>query len=316
MHGRVELRVEPTRAAAVGCVVVGIPLDVDYWVLDALSCGVPPRVVAFPDRVDRTVVAYAAYEAAYGKLLGTTAKAIKSKVSAMRCGAQDNEFQISVTCEKTLFSVRKNASEVLAKMKFGTLYTRYEGLCRTIGVAPDADGYDHAAAEANRALQSRVLVVMVGRVGAKPDDVARAAQLLDESVKDVPPKTPGKPRRVDINGAGRVGEVYESLDAPGLEGVILRNFVESKLKDIRTDLTASRLYFPKNRIRGVHGLAGPAKRAQVDRFAQALLRLGDETLGALVFTAARGCLAPTESLKITGRVSARSAAAAIDRALA
>lgn len=308
-HGKLQLHVEPTRAAPAACVVIGIPFRINHWVLDALACETAPINTA---RFDETVVAYAAFEAARDKLQGTTVDEVKNRVTSTECGAQGDEFLVSVTCDKTLPSARKCAGLALEQLRFGVLFKRYTALCRSVNVPPDRSAFDHAAYEANQALQAGVTVVVTGRVNALSEKVAKTARQLSSKIKNSPPKARGTARRVRTESEVDLLALYGTVRAPGLEGVIVRNYVAGGLAGIRTHLVSGQFYFPKNRARGVRGLKQPKKQI---KFAKKLLRLENEALGALVYIAARSCHVPTISLRIAGVADVTGIVSAIDRAL-
>lgn len=308
-HGKLQLHVEPTRAAINSCVLLSIPFRVNYWVIDALACKTGPLNTA---RFDETVVAYAAFEAARYKLQGTTVDEMKNRVTSTACGAQGDEFLISVTCDKTLPAARKCAGLVLEQLNFSKLFGRYSALCRSVNVLPERPAFDSAAREANQALQAGVTVVVTGRVGASPERVMATAQQLSRKIKNIPPKDKGTARRVRAESEIDILARYGTVRAAGLEGVLVRNYIAAGLKGIRTHLASGRVYFPKNRIRGVRALKRRKKEA---KFAGRLLKLEHEALGALVYIAARSCHVPAVSLRIVGTMDEAGVVSAIDRAL-
>ena len=90
--------------------VVGIPFPANFWVVQTLRAGGggTPHDTA---RFNQSMLAYAAYEAIREKLSGSIVKAVKNKVVGSECGAQGDEFLISVTCAPTLATARDRATE-------------------------------------------------------------------------------------------------------------------------------------------------------------------------------------------------------------
>jgi hypothetical protein len=304
--GKITLRVEPSRKAAAGCVTVAIPFRANHWVLDAAESGCDPLDVA---HFDISALGYAAFEAAQDKIMGSTAAIAAHKATKMCCGAQGDHFLISVVCDKTFSSARKNAGSIIAALRFGSLYSRYAEVCKRIGYKPDKDGFNAAATAANSAVKSGLIVVVSGRVNTKAEPVEKGAVTLAKKVRDSPPKSKGKTR--SLAAARSVDEKYSYLNAPGLEGVIVHNFVSVKgVKDLH--LASGRLYYPNSRARAVGGLKVASK---IDPFAKAFGKLGNEAAPLLVFEAASCCMVTPAALKATGDLTTTTVKAAIRKAL-
>lgn len=320
--GAVAVRVEPTRAATQACVVVGIPFPVNYWVIHALQAGTP---AALYDAAlfDQSVVAFAAYEAVQEKLSGSTVDAIKNKVVDSACGAQDGEFLISVTCAPTLASARKCAGIVLQNLRWGSLYQRYTNWCKAFGVRADKAAFSHAAAVANAATQRGVIAVFAGKVSATKDSAVRTADLLAKKVKDAPPKESGRARRIALadielpEGQERfLEDNYRQHLAPGLQGVVVHNFVDSNVRGGPSHLVSGVLYVSARKDAQAKRLAATAGASgKAAKYAASLLRLGDEARGALVFIAAKGCYVGSAHLVVSGSLTVGSASGAIRTSL-
>lgn len=308
--GAVSVRVEPTRAATQACVVVGIPFETNHWVFDALrgSC-FPPANVGDTSRLDETVLAFAAFEAVREKLDGTTVDAIRNRVVDASCGAQGAEFLISVTCAPTLASARKCAGIVLQNLRWGTFFSRYSNWCQSLGVRPDKAAFSQAAAEANAAVATRVVVVATGKVAATEAGVAKTVEALGRKLKDAPPKETGRPRVVLPEELSFGGEPrYVAHPAGGLAGVVVHNFVDSSARGEPSHLVSGTLFVAKKKEADAARLA---KGERPTKYVQALLGLKEEARGALVFIAAKGCFTGTADLVAAGGLPAEPTAAAI-----
>ena len=317
--GGVTVRVEPTRAASTACVVVGIPFPVNYWVLHALKAGTPAALHDV-ELFDQSVVAYVAYEAVLEKLAGSTVDAIKNKVVAADCGGQGGEFLISVSCAPTLAAARKCVGIVLQNLRWGTLFQRYANWCKAFEVRADKAAFSHAAEVANAAVQRGVIAVFTGKVDANEEGAARTADLLSRKTKDVGPKEAGRARVVTLADMGleedAVAEEFRPHAAPGLSGIVVQGFVITNSRGEPPHLSSGILYVPVRSDALVKRLAATAGASgKPAKYAASLLRLGEDTRGALVYTAAKGCHVETASLTISGGISESGASGAIRAAL-
>jgi hypothetical protein len=317
--GGVTVRVEPTRAAPTACVVVGIPFTANHWVLHALKAGTPAALHDV-ELFDQTLVAYVAYEAVLEKLAGSTVEAIKNKVVSADCGAQGGEFLISVTCAPTLAAARKCVGIVLQNLRWGALYQRYANWCKAFEVRADKAAFSHAAAVANAATQRGVVAVFTGKVEADHAGAARTADLLSRKAKDSGPKEAGRPREVALADigleGGAVAKEFKAHAAPGLSGVVVLGFVVTNGRGEPPHLASGILYVPVRTDALVRRLAAASGAASKPaKYASSLLRLGEDTRGALVYTAAKGCFVGTASLTVGGGASEAGASGAIRAAL-
>jgi hypothetical protein len=297
----VSLRVEPCRAASQACAVVAIPLATNYWVFRALRAGVAEALLAV-DRFDETVVAFAAFEAAEEKLRGSTAAAIKNRVSAAACGAQGGEFLISATCAPTLAAARKCAGIILRSLRWGGLFRRYSEWCRVLGAGPDRGAFCRAAARARASMLAGVEVVLAGKVEASPEGAQRTAELLARKLRQgARPREKGRARALSLpalrDGAQTPLELFSPGPAPGLLGVVALNFANSNGRGEPAHLVSGILFIPK---RGEGLVRSLARGRRAAKFAVSFLRLGREARGALVYFAALGCLLASADLCVGG----------------
>ena len=316
--GNVAVRVEPTRAATQACVVVGIPLPVNYWVIHALQSGTVDALYD-AELFDQSIVAYAAYESARDKLCGSTVNAIKNRVVDTSCGAQSGEFLISVTCAPSLASARKCAGVVFDNLRWGSLYSRYAQWCKAFGVIADKAAFSHAAEAANRATQGSIEIVITGKVDTDEEATARTSELLLRKVKDMPPKEGGRARRVELGHMdlpeGReefLASNFRQRPAPGLSGVVVQNFVDINTRGSPSHLVSGTLFVPTRIDAGARRLAtttGPSGKAA--KYASSLMSLGDKARGALVFIAAKKCATSSSQLVVSGTFTEVSAAGSI-----
>jgi len=290
--------------------VIGIPFPTDPRVLAALKRGGGWRA-GDSSAFDATVLAFAAYRAARAKLAGTAAAAAKSRAAATDCGSQGGEFLISVTCAPTVANARKCAGLALAALRWGGLFQPYAAWCRALGVPPDRAAFAAAAAAANRAARGALSVVIAGRVAADAADAAKTARALAAKIPDAPPKGAGRRRRLP---PGALGEPTPLLrrPAPGLAGAVVQAFADSAGRGPPSLLAGGVLFLPPAAATAARRAAGGGKP---ERHVQALLRLGGEARGAVVFRAAQGCRVPTRDLVAGGGLSARALLGAIRAAL-
>jgi len=261
-------------------------------------------------------VAFAAYEAVKHKLSGSMVDAIKNKVTGSACGAQGDEFLISLTCAPALAAARRCAALVLQSLRWGSLYSRYTRLCKALKVRADKAAYSHAAEAANQAVRRGVTVVIAGKVRADGARAARTATFLSQKVRDSGPKEEGRPRTVALSDAGgaTVAALYVSHPAPSLFGVAALDFVESGVRGKPAQLVSGVLYVLKSANAQAERLGRSDK---ADGYAATLSsRLKDEARPVLVFTAAQGCYVSSAALTVGGlALTAATAAAAIKLAL-
>lgn len=305
--GKVSISVEPSRKAPSACVVVAVPLRVSHWVLDASKCHDEPLEGA---HFDASAVARAAFDLAYEKIMGNTAAIAAHGATEMCCGAQGDHFLISVTCDKTFSKARKCAGTVLANLKWGSLFSRYSAVCKSMGVKADRAAFEAAAKEANAATKKGVQVIVTGRVNTKAEPVRKAAEMLDKKVKDAPPKGNGSARTVTVERS--LADHYAFVNAPGLEGIVVKNFVASKGGPSDLHLASGRLFYPADRARAVGGLKSDAK---IDPFAKGLAKLGSEGVALLVFQGACCCQVGPTALKVGSSMTEGQVKAAIKKAL-
>jgi hypothetical protein len=298
-------RSEPTKAVASACVVVSIPFAVNYWTLSALDGN---ATLVDGTLFDESATAYAAFEEARDRVMGNSLTASKNKATTMSCGVQNGHFMISVVCDRTLSSARKCANEIVRSLRFGALYTRYSESCRRLGVAPNKEAFMHAAHTANSAAKESITVVVTGRVSSRPETLDRAADTIHAKFKNSPPKSIGRERAIEIEG-GLDLDTLDSLTVSGLNGFIIKDYLESNIKSLRTHLVSGKLYYPKKKASSVAALG---VQARTKKFGAALMKLKDEAKGGVVYNAARECAVQPSVLIVGG---AKLDASSIETAL-
>lgn len=304
--GKITLNVEPTKArgTAVAGVVVAIPLKTNPWVLEAIHCCQYPLSTK---NLDESILAYIVYKNACKKLMGASKSAIQSGASSVKWGSNGDEFQICVTVGPRISAVRKAAGLIVSQFKFGSLYSKYASKCKEIGVKADKSAFEAAASAANGAINSGVTIVGTGRLNvARKDLVEHAAHVINGKLK-TSESSKGSARTVEQKE--KPEDYYYSIDAPGLEGVAVKGYVDSNTADI-TKLFGGKLWVP-NHIK-VDKIANPAR---IKGYAKSLSSLKGEMTGALVHIAAIGGHVATKYLDSGKQLSESSIVSAISKAL-
>jgi len=296
---KISLQVENTRAINSSCVIVSFPFGVNVWVLEGLGSMCKPLSV---DLFDNSAVAYAGYTVIRDCLAGSVVGTIKNKVVNMSCGAQNGEFQISVTCDKSFTSARKCAGIIIKNLKFNHLYDAYATCCKSIGARPSRDAFESAVNEIDRGL-SRIRVTCIGKFEKlSKDNKTKAIEALSKKVKDTSAKSKGAKRVLtlkDIGATDTVSSIYSVVNAPGINGIVMKSYIDSMVKGISTILINGELYYPKIKERTIHLLSDSEK---IGRFITQLDKL-DDVIGSLVFFAATTCGLSSHDLITKGKLS-------------
>jgi len=295
--GKVSLRVEPTRDAPGGAVVVGVPITLNAELLHALECGSQGGTHGVPSATaaDVTLVAYAAVLKARAKL-ATDPKAAAGRVS---CSALGSEFLIGAVCGSTLSSARKTAAAILSALKFGSLFPTYKNLARVIGVSAEKPAFLHAAAALRSATLKGVTVVVAGKVNVPRAEVAaKTAATLAKKFATASAATIER-------GSARSGLAFEAAagdaSCPPPNAALIK---ATGLKAVFTSLYLATRAIPSRAVPG--GLAvesqheSQARSPATQNAAAAYAKKWKRGRGLLVYQAAARCGAPTTSLKIAG----------------
>jgi hypothetical protein len=298
---KIALNIEVTRAMPSSCVVIGFPFRVNQWCLDGFGCGALP--LAF-DNFDNSALAYAVFTVVRDGLLGSVAEMAKNKATSVSCGAQDGDFIISVVCDRSFSSARKCAGNVVKNLRFGSMWDAYSTCCRSTGVKPNKDAFYAAAEEACKGL-AHLSVTMIGRFeNLSKENEKKAVETISKKIKESDPAGKGARRNVAAEAVASeskgVDAVYSTLTASGINGVILKSYVDAMIKGITTKIVDGKLYFPSIKERAVHALAD---KDRISRFTDQLERLQDPA-GAVIFMAAKSCLTPVRQLAIKDKMGA------------
>ena len=305
--GKVSLIVEPTKArgTAVAGVVVAIPLKTNPWVLEAINCCKYPLSTK---NLDESILAYIVYKNACKKLMGASKGAISSGASSVKWGSNGDEFEICVTVGPRISAVRKAAGLIVGQFKFGSLYSKYVAACRDIGVKADRSAFDAAANAANSAISSGITIVGTGRLNvARKDLVEHAAQVINGKLKTSEGVGKGSPRSVEQKD--KVEDYYYSVDAPGLEGIAVKGYVDINTAGV-TKLYGGKLWIP-NHIK----VDKIANASRIKGYVKNLASLKGEMTGGLVHIAAIGGHVATKYLDAGKQLSEASLTSAISKAL-
>jgi len=293
--GAISLRIEPSKSVASACATVCIPLKTNNWVIDGLKCNNIPMDSEY---FDETVVAYAGYRAACDKLMGNMAEVAKSKVTNMCCGSQKGDFLISATCAPNLSSVRKSAGIIIQSLKFGALKSYYDNLCKGLGARPDKEAFAKAVSLANAAMKD-ITVIFTGRVNAKEAAVTKTVETLAKKVQIRSAKGSGSSRTINLpnQGISTLKENMEYLQASGIDGILLHDYIKTSIRGINIHLSNGKLYFPNKKASQVASLNNSSK---LSAYAKKAAKAGSKDMGLFAFVAASNCLASKSILISSG----------------
>jgi hypothetical protein len=290
------LRIEPTPGVASAVAVVGIPVKTNVWAVLAAESG--------NERYDRSnygvsAVAFAAYEEAVNRLVGTPALAAKNRATSVRWGAHEGEFVIAATCHHSFSAARRCAKEIVRALAPRGLYKGFAARARALGEPADRAAFDAAAADFTRGYKA-LRVVLTGNLRAKPEDAKKAAESLAAKVPEGVAGPGG--READERPTDALAH-YARAPARGAAAVAVFDVIRSALKGSVVVLGNGHVWYPAGKEGAVAALD-----ARVDREVAALTRLKDPG-AAMRFAAATSAAAPTAALEGAGPTPAAVGAA-------
>lgn len=281
-----SLRIEPTKAVNSACVCIGIKVKCNPLVLAHLTNMSSGSLAG--DDVDTSIVAYCAFTRAASELMGTPAAAVASKATSVKCGCTDDEFIISVVCDKTKSSASKCAATVIKNLKFSHLYSAYRAACQTLQIKASSEGFAFGANQCSKAALTNINVVITGKCSIKTKgDAEDMADRFASKLGSLEMKEGASKRDVTVEGP----DSYTIIPVENnMNAMIVYSLVSA-------NLSGCILSAPNIICHAGNETAIKKLEDKIDNYATKWMRGRYEPGEILAYLSAASCGVPTRSIK-------------------
>ncbi|ARA71888.1 hypothetical protein BNJ_00045 [Kaumoebavirus] len=226
----------------VAVVVMGIKLSGKdgSWVLDCLKARIPLYKTGAAI-VHEVCAMYATFYAMRAKIMKGGFEEIKNKVSGMNCAVHDDEFVITLVCAPNLTAARKNAGLMVKYLNVDKVAGLYAEFMKVLDLKGRREEYEYVADTLSKSIKDKVEIVVTGKLGSVDKEKADGFfKMVSGKMPDLSTGKGSKPEKLEVV-AGEHPFTHHHLSAPGVEGLLLKKYLESG--NVDCVLSGGKIYF-------------------------------------------------------------------------
>lgn len=295
----ISLSYNPTKVAPGAVIVFSFDSDCDYLILCALLNSSPAvetlesssAETLKSKKFDCTAVCYSLFETVKGRLTGSLFVDARNKIAGIGCCVQDGQFIISITCAGTGTAVKKIITQVCKILDPSKVKARYTLNCRALDIKPDNDAFNAAAADLSKSIKSKLNIFIGGKVKITSELEKKIEKTAADKLAASSPDGKGKDREVEL--AARPNLLSSKSCGDAISGVVAKKYAESVVLSNAIHLIDNKIMAHSHVAKKIESAA---TKDRVKAYIEKVNRLGDDTVAAILYIAARDCLLPANKL--------------------